>query len=225
MKTETLLSRLLSSVVFAVVRTAETKKVDQIVEAISRGGVKNIEITMTVPNAIDAIRTVAKSSSSDIIVGAGTVTEKRVVKELANAGAKFIVSPIWDIEILNECQRQNIICVPAGYTPTEIFQAWKAGAELIKIFPATTLGPRFIKDIAGPFPEIKLMPTGGVTVENVGEWIKAGAAAVGIGGDLIDKEAIKANKFDLLTDKALKLVQNIQKVKNEIDTSKIKKIS
>lgn len=213
MEKNEILLKLLSTGIFAVIRLTDRNKLKNVVDALSSGGVKNIEITMTVPDAVSAISEMVKSTTSDIIIGAGTVTDCKLANDVIAAGAKFVVSPIWDVKIFNECQRHDVVCIPGCYTPTEIFQAWKAGAPIIKIFPATSLGPNYIKDLSGPFPNIKLMPTGGVTVDNVGEWIKAGAAAVGIGSDLIDKEAINSGRFDLLTQKASLLVQNIQKAR------------
>ena len=185
-----ILDRLLSNGVFAVIRMTDTKKLKKVVEAISIGGVKNIEITMTVPTAVNAISELVRSSGNDIIIGAGTVIDTKLVPAVIDAGAKFVVSPIWDINIFKECRRRDVVYVPGCFSPTEIFQAWNAGADVIKVFPATSLGPQFIKDLSGPFPNIRLMPTGGVTIDNVPEWLKAGAVAIGIGSDLLDKKAI-----------------------------------
>ena len=213
-----ILDRLLSNGVFAVIRMTDTKKLKKVVEAISIGGVKNIEITMTVTNAVNAISELVRSSGNDIIIGAGTVIDTKLVPAVIDAGAKFVVSPIWDINIFKECRRRDVVYVPGCFSPTEIFQAWNAGADVIKVFPATSLGPQFFKDLSGPFPNIRLMPTGGVTIDNVPEWLKAGAVAIGIGSDLLDKKAIDDERYEVLTERATSLVENF---KNALDKKTI----
>jgi len=203
-----LLSSLISNGVFAVIRMADTKKLKKVVEAISIGGVKNIEITMTIPNAVNAISELVRSSGNYIIIGAGTVIDTKLVSAVIDAGAQFVVSPIWDINIFNECKSRNVVCIPGCFTPTEIFNAWTNGADFIKVFPASSLGPQFFRDIKGPFPDIRLMPTGGVTIDNVSQWVKSGAVAIGIGSDLLDKKAIAEERYEVLTEKATRLVEN-----------------
>jgi 2-dehydro-3-deoxyphosphogluconate aldolase/(4S)-4-hydroxy-2-oxoglutarate aldolase len=196
--------------VVAVIRLQDAAKLSRVVEAIRLGGVKAIEITMTVPNAVAMIRSLAASIPSDVLLGAGTVTDPGTAEEVINAGAQFVVSPILNLDMIKTCNASDIAMMPGCYTPTEIFSAWNAGADVIKIFPATSLGPKFLKDIAGPFPHIKMMPTGGVTIDNVGEWIAAGAIAVGIGGDLLDKKAIDQENYAILTERALRLSSNFK---------------
>jgi 2-dehydro-3-deoxyphosphogluconate aldolase/(4S)-4-hydroxy-2-oxoglutarate aldolase len=208
--------KILATGVFAVIRIADSRKLEKVIDALSVGGIKNIEITMTVPNAVQAISKLAQSSPDDIIIGAGTVTDTKNAELVIHNGAKFIVSPIWDENIFECCRQANIPFIPGCFTPTEIFRAWSAGAEIIKVFPATSLGPCFFRDIAGPFPQIRLMPTGGVTIENVGEWVKAGAVAIGIGSNLLDKEAINENRFDILTARATRLVKNFNQAREEL---------
>ncbi|MEW5799918.1 MAG: bifunctional 4-hydroxy-2-oxoglutarate aldolase/2-dehydro-3-deoxy-phosphogluconate aldolase [Bacteroidota bacterium] len=199
--------------VVAVIRMKDPKKLSAVIEAVRKGGVKCIEITMTVPGAVDSIRSLAVSLPSDVVIGAGTVTDATSAEEVISAGAQFVVSPVLNIEIINVCKKHGVACMPGCYTPTEIFTAWNAGADVVKIFPATSLGAKYFKDVAGPFPQIKLMPTGGVTIDNVGEWIAAGAFAVGIGSDLLDKKAIDEERYDILTDRAARMYTNFKKVK------------
>lgn len=199
--------------VVAVIRMKDPKKLSAVIEAVQKGGVKCIEITMTVPGAVDSIRSLAVSLPSDVVIGAGTVTDATSAEEVISAGAQFVVSPVLNIEVINVCKKHGVACMPGCYTPTEIFTAWNAGADVVKIFPATSLGPKYFKDVAGPFPQIKLMPTGGVTIDNVGEWIAAGAFAVGIGSDLLDKKAIDEERYDILTDRAARMYTNFKKVK------------
>ncbi len=196
--------------VVAVIRLHDAKKIFNVVDAIRQGGIKVIEITMTVPNAVGLIKELATSISSDIIVGAGTVTDAKTAGLVMNAGAQFVVSPILNTEIIQLCNAADTACMPGCYTPTEIFTAWNAGADVVKVFPATSLGPKYFKDIAGPFPQIKMIPTGGVTIDNVGEWIAAGAVAVGIGSDLLDKKAIEEERYDILTERAARMYSNFK---------------
>jgi 2-dehydro-3-deoxyphosphogluconate aldolase/(4S)-4-hydroxy-2-oxoglutarate aldolase len=204
---------ILSSGVVAVIRMKDTAKLMKVIEAIRAGGVKCIEITMTVPGAVEIIRQVSKSVPSDVLVGAGTVTDAKTADAVIDAGAKFVVGPIMNEEIIKRCREKEIVVMPGCFTPTEIFTAWKAGADIIKVFPATSLGPKYFKDIAGPFPDIRMMPTGGVTIDNVGEWVKAGAVAVGIGSDLLDKKAIEEGKYEILTERARRMVGNFRAAK------------
>lgn len=196
--------------VVAVIRLQDVNKLTKVVEAIRLGGVKAIEITMTVPNAVTMIRSLASSVPSDVLLGAGTVTNPKTAEAVIAAGAQFVVSPILNLDIIKACNAADIAVMPGCYTPTEIFAAWNAGADVIKLFPATSLGPTYLKDIAGPFPHIKMMPTGGVTVDNVGEWIAAGAVAVGIGSDLLDKTTIDQENYATLTERAARLSSNFK---------------
>jgi 2-dehydro-3-deoxyphosphogluconate aldolase / (4S)-4-hydroxy-2-oxoglutarate aldolase len=196
--------------VVAVIRLQDVNKLTKVVDAIRLGGVKAIEITMTVPNAITMIRSLASSIPSDVLLGAGTVTNPNTAEAVIAAGAQFVVSPILNTDMIKACNAADIAVMPGCYTPTEIFAAWNAGADVIKLFPATSLGPKYLKDIAGPFPHIKMMPTGGVTLDNIGEWIAAGAIAVGIGSDLLDKTAIDQENYAILTECAARLTSNFK---------------
>ncbi|MDD8017694.1 MAG: bifunctional 4-hydroxy-2-oxoglutarate aldolase/2-dehydro-3-deoxy-phosphogluconate aldolase [Bacteroidota bacterium] len=202
--------------VVAVIRLQDAKKLVKVVDAIKQGGVKVIEITMTVPNAVGLIKDLSSTISSDVILGAGTVTDSKTAEQVINAGATFVVSPILNTDVIKTCNSADIACMPGCYTPTEIFTAWSAGADVVKVFPATSLGPKYFKDIAGPFPYIKMMPTGGVTIDNVGEWITAGAVAVGIGSDLLDKKAIDEERYDVLTERASRMYVNYKTAKDKL---------
>lgn len=208
-----ILETIVSSGVIAVIRLKDRNKLLKVVEAISAGGVKCIEITMTVPGAVDMIRELSDKVPKDVILGAGTVTDVQTANDVINAGAKFVVGPVLNADIIALCRKRGVVVMPGCFTPTEIHAAWKAGADIVKVFPATSLGPRYFKDIAGPFPEIRLMPTGGVTIDNVGEWIQSGAVAVGIGSDLLDKKAIEEERYDVLTDRAQRMVRNFKEAR------------
>jgi 2-dehydro-3-deoxyphosphogluconate aldolase/(4S)-4-hydroxy-2-oxoglutarate aldolase len=214
-KNETLDS-LLSSGVVAVIRMKDPERLSKVVMAIREGGVKCIEITMTVPGAVDVIAALVKAAPLDVLVGAGTVTDRGTANDVVSAGARFVVSPVFRPDVVAVTKAAGAVAIPGCFTPTEILTAWEAGADIVKVFPATSLGPKYFKDIAGPFPDIRLMPTGGVTVDNVGEWVKAGAVAVGIGSDLLDKKAIDEGRYEVLTEKAARMVRNFVEAKNSL---------
>lgn len=207
-KNETL-EQIIENGVISIIRIKEGSSIFKIVEALITGGIRCIEITMTVPKAEEIIYELDKRFSSTIVLGAGTVTDAAKAIDIIESGAKFVVSPILNYEIINVCKDKNVLCIPGCFTPTEIFNALSAGAEMVKLFPASVLGPRYIKDLHGPFPELKLIPTGGVTVENVGEWIKAGAVAVGIGSQLFDIKAIEEGNFFYITERSAQLIENL----------------
>ncbi len=197
--------------IVAVIRMTEAAKVVPVVQAVASGGVRCIEITMTVPNASRMLRDLQKTVTSEVVLGAGTVTDPETADEVIDSGARFVVSPILDPRIIETCQRRKVSVIPGCYSPTEIFTARRLGADFIKLFPATSLGPSFIKDLRGPFPDLRLVPTGGVTIDNAAEWITHGAAAVGIGSDLLDKAAIREGRFEVLTKRAARLASNVQR--------------
>jgi len=212
-----LVSELLENGIFAVIRMDDNKKLFKVIDAISSGGVKNIEITMTVPNAEGIIKELVESVKKDIIIGAGTVLSQEDAKKVIAAGAEFVVSPILDLNIIRICKDNNIPVAPGCYTPTEILKGWNAGAEIIKVFPATSLGPKYFKDVHAPLPFIRMMPTGGVTIDNVSEWIMAGACAVAIGSDLLNKKLIADENYSALSERASQLVKNYSEAKTKIN--------
>ena len=210
------LSQILSTGVVAVIRMKDAQRLSKVVEAIRLGGVRCIEITMTVPGAVEIIGEMARSAPPDVVIGAGTVTEKKVALDVIKAGARFVVGPVLNFDMIAACLESGVVCMPGCFSPTEILQGWNAGADIIKVFPATSLGPKYFKDIAGPLPHVRLMPTGGVSVDNVGEWVAAGAVAVGIGSDLLDKKAIEDGMYEVLTERAQRLTNNFQQAKKKL---------
>jgi 2-dehydro-3-deoxyphosphogluconate aldolase/(4S)-4-hydroxy-2-oxoglutarate aldolase len=208
-RVETLL-KVKESPVIAVIRMNDTTKLMKVIDALSDGGVKFLEITFTTPNALNVIEEVSKKVSSDFVVGAGTVLDPETARAAILAGAKFIVSPALNLETIKMAHRYDVMMVPGAFTPTEILSAWDYGADIVKVFPATALGPKYFKDVKGPFPQLRLMPTGGVSVDNAGEFIKAGAYAVAAGTDLLDKEAIANDKFEIITEKAKRMISNVK---------------
>lgn len=195
--------------VVAVIRMKDPAKVQAVVDAIAAGGVHAIEVTMTVPGAVKLIEQLAPRMPSGFLFGAGTVLDAATAAQVIDAGAQFIVSPVYRTSLITACHARGVPVTPGCFTPTEILDAWEAGADIVKVFPATALGPGYIKDVRAPLPQVKLMPTGGVTVDNAGEWIAAGAVAVGVGSALLDTKAIDAGDYAALTAKAARIVANV----------------
>ena len=209
-KTPATVSALEEAGVVAVIRMRDPAKLRAVVDAIAEGGVRALEITMTVPGAVDLIRQIAPTLPSGFVFGAGTVLDAGTVARVVDAGAQFIVSPVFRRSVIEACGTHDVAALPGCFTPTEILDAWDAGAHIVKVFPATTLGPSYLKDVRAPLPHVKLMPTGGVTVENAGDWIRAGAVAVGVGTSLLDTAAIAAGEFHVLRGKAERIVANVR---------------
>ena len=196
--------------IVAVIRMKDPEKLRPIIDAIAEGGIRALEITMTVPGAVELIREVAPTLPEGFVFGAGTVLDADTVHRVVDAGAQFIVSPVFRREMIAACQQRGVAAMPGCFTPTEILDAWDAGADIVKVFPATTLGPSYLKDVRAPLPQVKLMPTGGVTVENAGDWIRAGAVAVGVGTSLLDANAIADGRFGVLRTNAERMIANVR---------------
>jgi 2-dehydro-3-deoxyphosphogluconate aldolase / (4S)-4-hydroxy-2-oxoglutarate aldolase len=196
--------------IVAVIRMKEPEKLRAVVEAIAAGGIRALEVTMTVPGAVDLIRSLAPTMPPGFVLGAGTVVDAATATKVIEAGAQFIVSPVFRAAVIRAAAAAGVPVLPGCFTPTEILEAWDAGADVVKVFPATALGPAFLKDIRGPLPHVKLMPTGGVTLENAGDWIRAGAVAVGVGTALLDAKAIAAGDFAVLRANAERIVANVK---------------
>jgi|SRR5579872_4005010 len=195
--------------VVAVIRLKDAGQVRAVVDALAAGGVRALEVTMTVPGAVDLIRELAPALPDDVLLGAGTVTDPATAAAVIDAGAAFVVGPVFRREIIDACHARGVPAVPGCFSPTEILAAHEAGADIVKVFPATALGPQFIKDVRAPLPQVKLMPTGGVTIENAGDWIRAGAAAVGVGSALVDSGAVEGGRFYAITANARRLVAGV----------------
>lgn len=192
--------------VVAVIRLKDASALSAVVDALAAGGVRALEVTMTVPGAIELIREIAPSLPPDVVLGAGTVLDAETAQAAIEAGARYVVSPVFREEVLRVCHRFDVAALPGCFTPTEILGAWEAGADVVKVFPATALGPGYFRDLRGPFPHLRLMPTGGVSLANAGEWIRAGAVAIGVGTALVDAEAVAARRFDEITERASQFV-------------------
>jgi len=203
------LSFLLANKVVAVVRMTDPARLPRAVEAIAAGGVRAVEITMTVPGAVEVIRDLAGRRLPGILLGAGTVLDAESAVAVIEAGADFVVSPIADPGMIRECRRCGILAAPGAFSPAEIWRAWSEGADIVKIFPATSLGPAYLRDLKGPFPDLRLMPTGGVTPANARTFLDAGAYCVGLGTALLDKTLIAQGRWEELTARAAALTASL----------------
>jgi 2-dehydro-3-deoxyphosphogluconate aldolase/(4S)-4-hydroxy-2-oxoglutarate aldolase len=210
---EKIISRIIEKKIIAVLRIKEEEKLQKVIEAIHSGGVSIIEITMTVPNAFKLIEKMSENFRDKILIGVGSVLNKSTAEDAIKAGAKFVVSPVFKKEIIEITHKYNLPVMPGAFTPTEIQTAYEAGADIVKVFPADIVGMNFFKAILAPLPHLKLMPTGGVSLTNAGEWIKAGACAVGVGTALLDKNAIKNEDYKLLTENARIINKSILDIK------------
>jgi 2-dehydro-3-deoxyphosphogluconate aldolase/(4S)-4-hydroxy-2-oxoglutarate aldolase len=206
------LRKVIESGLVAIVRTNSSDQAARIAEACARGGAAAIEITFTVPGATAVIEDLAKKyASGEILIGAGTVLDPETARLAILAGAQYIVSPSVSPETARLCNRYQIPYMPGAATMREIVEAMECGADIVKLFPGETLGPAFVKAVKGPLPQASLMPTGGVAVENVAEWIKAGAVAVGVGGSLT--AGAQSGNFQLITDTAKQFIERIQQAR------------
>jgi 2-dehydro-3-deoxyphosphogluconate aldolase / (4S)-4-hydroxy-2-oxoglutarate aldolase len=195
--------------VVAVIRMRDAGKLRAVVDAIAEGGVRVIEVTMTVPDAVGLIAKLASSLPSDILLGAGTVTDAATARAVIDAGARFVVGPVFRPDVIAACHERDVPAAPGCFSPTEILDAHEQGADIVKVFPATALGPSYIKDVRAPLPQLKLMPTGGVTLDNAGDWIRAGAIAVGVGSALLDAQAIETGRLEILVNNARRIVASV----------------
>jgi 2-dehydro-3-deoxyphosphogluconate aldolase/(4S)-4-hydroxy-2-oxoglutarate aldolase len=214
MEKRDVLNRMMSEGLVPVIRVTSASEAIDVSDAIKEGGVSFIEITMSVPGAIDVIKELTQKYKDEIIMGAGTVLDPETGRAALLAGAQFIVSPTLNLDLIHLAHRYSAAVIPGTLTPTEILTAWNAGADMVKVFPAAQVGgPEYIKAIRGPLPQILLVPTGGVNLQNAGAFIKAGAAALGVGGELVDKKAIKEKKFNVITENARAFLKVIREAR------------
>jgi 2-dehydro-3-deoxyphosphogluconate aldolase / (4S)-4-hydroxy-2-oxoglutarate aldolase len=199
--------------IVAIIRTKDADRVRAVFDAIAEGGVQVIEVTMSVPGAVELIGQLAARLPAGCVLGAGTVLDGETARRVIAAGAKFVVSPVLRRDVITACHAQDVAVMPGCFSPTEILDAWDAGSDIVKVFPATALGPGFIKDVRGPLPQVKLMPTGGVTLDNAGDWIRAGAVAVGVGTALLDSGAIAAGNYAQLRVNAERIVASVRRAR------------
>ena len=206
-----ILARIIDSGIIAVIRLSDISKLEGIIGALTSGGISALEVTMTTPNAPDIIKQLSRRYDGEFLIGAGTVLDTETARMVIQAGATFVVSPVLNPEMIRMVHRYDRLMIAGAFTPTEILSAWENGADVVKIFPATALGPGYFKDIHGPLPQVRLTPTGGVKLENAAEFIKAGACCLGVGTALLDKKMIGDSDWNGLAQRALKFVEAVKK--------------
>lgn len=205
-----ILGRLTRSGVVAVARYEDPEPLFEAARALLAGGVDVFEVTMTVSDALDVLREVSRRLAPDVVVGAGTVLDGETARSAILAGAQFVVSPTMQPDVISVARRYGRVVIPGALSPTEILAAWERGADVVKVFPARQGGPKYLSDILAPLPQIPLMPTGGVTLENAADFIRVGAVAVGIGSALTDSRLLAAGRFAELTERAERVSRAVQ---------------
>ncbi|MGO9011214.1 MAG: bifunctional 4-hydroxy-2-oxoglutarate aldolase/2-dehydro-3-deoxy-phosphogluconate aldolase [Bryobacteraceae bacterium] len=212
-----ILASLVEGAIVPVVRASSAEAALQAVEAIAAGGIRAAEITMTVPGAVGVLEKLAGRFGGNMLLGAGTVLDPETARACLLAGAEFIVSPSLKPATIEMAKRYSKPVFPGALTPTEVLAAWEAGADAVKIFPCGNVGgAKYIKALKGPFPQIEMIPTGGVNLETIGDFLKAGACAVGVGGELVDASLIRQGRFDAIAERARQFVAAIAKARAEM---------
>jgi len=207
---EQYLKQICDAGVVAVIRAHSKDQLVGLTEALLAGGVSGIEVTTSTPKEIAGIEMLADRFGDSAVIGVGTVIDPATARDAIAAGAQFVVSPVLDEQIIALTRRYGKVIIPGAFTPTEILRAWTAGADVVKVFPSTVLGPGYFKDILAPLPQLRLTPTGGVDLKNAADWIKAGAVFVGVGSSLVTKDALAKNDWPAVTANAKAFVEAIR---------------
>lgn len=208
------LQRVLNTGLVAIIRANSGEQLVSVARALYDGGIDVIEVTFTVPNAVEVLAAVRKELGKKILLGAGTVLDPETARTAILAGAEFLVSPVVNLDVIKLATRYDKLIMPGAYTPTEILTAWEAGADVIKVFPAEIGGPPYLKAIKGPLPQVRLMPTGGVNLQTLESFIKAGACAVGLGSSLVEKDAVEKGDMARIRDLAGQYVALLKKIRS-----------
>ena len=215
MKKSEVVGKIRETGVIPVVRATSADEAMRAIDAIREGGIAVLEITMTVPGAVAVIAEVTKRFGNDALVGAGTVLDPETARACIESGAQFVVSPALNLETIAYCREREVAIMPGALTPTEVVQAWNAGADFVKVFPAGAVGgPSYLKSLKAPLPQIELVPTGGVNLKTAADFIKAGAAALGVGADLVDIKAIREGQAGIITERARQFVEIVREARN-----------
>ncbi len=202
MSKEAQLRQVLECGIVAVVRSPDSQQLVEVTRALADGGVTVVEITMTVPNALEVVRRVREALGERVLLGAGTILDPETARAALLAGAEYLVAPTVNLDVIRLCQRYDKLVMPGAFTPTEILSAWEAGADIVKVFPADVVGPAFFKALRGPLPQVRLMPTGGVDLSTAADFLRAGACCLGVGGQLVEPRAVAEGNFDRIRDLA-----------------------
>jgi 2-dehydro-3-deoxyphosphogluconate aldolase / (4S)-4-hydroxy-2-oxoglutarate aldolase len=209
-----IISRIRECGVIPVIRASSAREALTVIEAIAEGGITTMEVTMTVPDAVGLISEIASKYGTKLLLGAGTVMDPETARECINAGAKFIVSPATNFDTIEYCNETETVVMPGALTPTEIVNAWDAGADIVKVFPADTMGgAKYLKSLKAPLPHIRLVPTGGVSQSTAADFIKAGAEAIGVGADLVDLPAVRDGRIKDITEAARKYLDIVKEAR------------
>jgi 2-dehydro-3-deoxyphosphogluconate aldolase/(4S)-4-hydroxy-2-oxoglutarate aldolase len=213
--------RLIEIGVIPVVRASTSDQASMAAQAVRDGGIPIVEITMTVPKALDVIRELRKASDSSVLIGAGTVLDKKMAQDCIDAGAQFLVSPGLDVPSLEFAQKEETLMLAGALTPTEVITAWNAGSELVKLFPCGQVGgAAYIKSLKGPLPQVPLVPTGGVNLHTAADLILAGAVALGVGGELVQADALKTGNATVIVDNARKFLALVKDARQKLTSRK-----
>jgi 2-dehydro-3-deoxyphosphogluconate aldolase / (4S)-4-hydroxy-2-oxoglutarate aldolase len=207
------LQRVLNSGIVAIIRANSGEQLVQVSRALFEGGVDVIEVTFTVPNAIEVLTAVKRDLGKQILLGAGTVLDPETARAAFLAGAEFLVSPVVNLDVIRMGLRYDKLVMPGAYTPTEVLTAWEAGADVVKLFPADIGGPAYLKALKGPLPQVRILPTGGVNLQTLPDFFKAGACAVGLGSSLVEKDAVDRGDFARIRDLARQYVELVKQVR------------
>ncbi len=207
------LKRVLDRAVIAVVRLPSGEQLVDVAQALLAGGVDVLEITFTVPRATHVLETVADRLGDKILLGAGTVLDTETARAALLAGAEYLVSPTLNLDVIAMARRYGKLVMPGAFTPTEILTAWEAGADIVKVFPSDVTGPKYLKAVRGPLPQVRLMPTGGVNLDTAADFLRAGACALGIGGSLVEPQAVAKGDFDRIESLARQYVQIVDEAR------------
>src|SRR5881409_2833969 len=215
MSKEEQLRRVLDCGIVAVVRSPDGGQLVEVCRALADGGLSVVEITMTVPDALDVLRQVRRALGDRLLLGAGTILDPETARAALLAGAEYLVAPTLNLDVIRLCQRYDRLVVPGAFTPTEILAAWEAGADIVKVFPADVVGPAFFKAMRGPLPQIRLMPTGGVDLTTAAAFLRAGACCLGVGSQLVEPKTVAERNFDRIRDLASQYVAIVRKFREE----------
>lgn len=197
--------------IVAIMRANNSDQLLAAADAVKAGGVNAIEVTMTTPGAIRVIEQATAKYGEEVIFGVGSVLDPETARAAILAGAQFVVCPTLKVSTIEICHRYDVPVVPGAYTPTEALTAWEAGADMVKIFPSSVGGPKYIKALKGPLPQIRFVPVGGVNLENTADFIRAGSEAVGVGGSLINQKLLDDQEFDTITQNARRYREEVEK--------------
>jgi 2-dehydro-3-deoxyphosphogluconate aldolase/(4S)-4-hydroxy-2-oxoglutarate aldolase len=208
------LARVLKSGIVAVIRSPSSEQLVSVARALYEGGVDVLEVTFTVPNVLEILSAVRKELGNKVLLGAGTVLDPESARAAFLAGAEFVVSPTVNLDVIRICSRYDKLAMPGAFTPTEVLTAWEAGADIVKVFPADIGGPAYLKTLHGPLPQVRLMPTGGVNLDTIEAFLKAGACAVGLGGALVDPKAVAAGDMARIRSLAGQYVAKVKAVRS-----------